>query len=254
MSGKFSRSFSYDGLSRLTSENNPESGITTYTYDYAGQEGDLRTRVQPRANQTDSNVTTTTTYTYDALHRLKVVDYGDPQVSFTWPLNFTYDQTPVGGHSPAYPKGRLTQAISPMPLRIPCLATTPWVARWMSGNARRFQGQNCTTGTHLTLTYDKLGELTSLLNAGDNITLTYGYNNAAELNSVTSSRNTPPLPSSLLSITSFDAWGHALTELKGDGKTTSLQFNNRGFLTSVGVSNLFSVSMTYAPNGQRDES
>src|SRR5208283_4934841 len=55
-----SRSFQFDGLSRLTQAINPESGTVNYTYDASGQQGDLYTRVAPQANQTGSATTTTT--------------------------------------------------------------------------------------------------------------------------------------------------------------------------------------------------
>ena len=64
--GVQTRAFSYTTLSRLWSAANPESGTTGYAY-YAS--GDLRTRTGA------SNVVSS--FTYDALHRMKTKAYSD---------------------------------------------------------------------------------------------------------------------------------------------------------------------------------
>ncbi len=96
------RSYSYDGLSRLTTESNPESGTTSYTYDsvsstycYGGETsaGDLVSKVDANSNRT--------CYYYDGLHRL--TDVGNSNQSATNPcLRFRYDSsTGVTGSYPA---------------------------------------------------------------------------------------------------------------------------------------------------------
>jgi RHS repeat-associated protein len=60
------RSFTYDGLSRLLSATNPESGTISYTYD---NNGNLKTKKAPQPNQIGA-LTVTTSYNYDALNRL----------------------------------------------------------------------------------------------------------------------------------------------------------------------------------------
>jgi len=84
--GQF-RNFSYDGLSRLTSASNPESGNITYTYDLASN---LKTKFDARS--------ITTTYTYDDLNRLRIKDY-----SGTTTPDVTYNYDPAI----QYGKGRL---------------------------------------------------------------------------------------------------------------------------------------------------
>src|SRR5713101_2002027 len=59
------RSFTYDGLGRMTSETNPETGTTTYVYDSRSgysSPGDLVSKVDANGNNTP--------YYYDALHRI----------------------------------------------------------------------------------------------------------------------------------------------------------------------------------------
>ena len=100
--GYQTRSFTYDGLSRLTQEVNPEMLTKTYVYDTL-HGGDLHTRTAGEPNSTSSS--STTTYTYDALHRLTNITYGDP---YTPPSYFYWDtQSWWNGVPTNYPKGRL---------------------------------------------------------------------------------------------------------------------------------------------------
>jgi YD repeat-containing protein len=81
------RIYKYDGLSRLTSEKNPESGSVSYTYNL---NGDLATKIAPAPNQTGSS-TVTTTYTSDLLHRLTKKSYSEG----TPTANFYFDSAPT---------------------------------------------------------------------------------------------------------------------------------------------------------------
>ena len=70
-----SRSYSYDGLGRLTSETNPESGTTNYTYDSDStcgtSKGDLVKKQDAVGN--------VTCMAYDALHRVTAIaSHPDP--------------------------------------------------------------------------------------------------------------------------------------------------------------------------------
>lgn len=101
-----SRSFSYDGLSRLLSATNPESGTITYTYD---GNGNLLTKTSPAPNQTNSSVTQTISYCYDALNRMISKWYTAPTCTQASPLaNYFYDQTAYNGLTIAYGLGRRT--------------------------------------------------------------------------------------------------------------------------------------------------
>src|SRR5947199_3295194 len=87
--GLNARSYNYDMLGRLTSESNPESGTVTSTYD-SGTAGDLYQRIAPKPNQTNPATKVTTTYGFDALHRLSRKDYSDG----TLPAILLYDTNP----------------------------------------------------------------------------------------------------------------------------------------------------------------
>jgi RHS repeat-associated protein len=78
------RSFVYDGLSRLTSATNPESGTLAYSYATsggglcAGDASAVCTKTAPSPNQPASGFATVqTTYAYDAMNRLTGESYAD---------------------------------------------------------------------------------------------------------------------------------------------------------------------------------
>jgi RHS repeat-associated protein len=83
------RTFTYDSLSRLLTAANPESGNATYSYN---PDGTLATKIAPAPNQTGST-TVTTTYTYDALHRLTQKSFSDS----TPTAKYGYDAVPPTG-------------------------------------------------------------------------------------------------------------------------------------------------------------
>jgi RHS repeat-associated protein len=79
------RTFAYDGLSRLTSATEPESGTTTYTYDL---NSNLLTKTSP---------TVPITYTYDALNRLTSKSYsGNTMLT----VAYGYDGASISSSSP----------------------------------------------------------------------------------------------------------------------------------------------------------
>src|SRR6185312_17018587 len=106
--GGQTRSFTYDGLQRLLSSTQPESGTTSYQYD---ADSDLTWRKDARGEQT--------CYQYDSLNRLQKKVYysgsipdaqggncdGVPASSLLLPtVAYTYDSSTV-----PYSIGRLTQ-------------------------------------------------------------------------------------------------------------------------------------------------
>ena len=103
--GAQTRSFSYDGLSRMLSESNPESGTAHYTYDTdttcGTSKGDEVKRVDAAGN--------TICYAWDGVHRLTQVTYpSGPNAGYTQGKYFNYDNPDTSdGVTSTYSLGRL---------------------------------------------------------------------------------------------------------------------------------------------------
>ena len=142
--------YAVTGLSDVTTQTSPDTGVTTRTFDTAGN---VKTSRDARG--------LLTTYTYDALHRLTQALYGDS--TFT---TYTYDQGVNG-------IGRLTGMTDPGPI------ITSWTYTTMGRVATKTQtiGSGATARTHqLSYSYNSTtGQLISITYpSGKLITYAYG--------------------------------------------------------------------------------
>jgi len=101
------RTFTYDGMGRLTSENNPETGgTTTYVYDTDAtcgtSAGNLMKTTDPAGN--------VTCYSWDALHRNTSKVYKSGPYSTTPTKCFVYDSATVNSASMPYAKTHMAEA------------------------------------------------------------------------------------------------------------------------------------------------
>jgi len=106
--GAQTRTFQTDALGRTISVIEPESGTTTYSYNYIAGSGLRVIRTRPQANQTNPNTYTTTTTQYDGLGRITSVTYSDnltPTKTFAYDMATGWNNTTLGAS-----KGRLTYA------------------------------------------------------------------------------------------------------------------------------------------------
>ncbi|HEX8817223.1 MAG TPA: RHS repeat-associated core domain-containing protein [Terriglobales bacterium] len=246
------RTFSYDALRRLTSETNPESGTTTYTYDYSSgsvnEKGDLYTRQRPAAN--GKSGTTTTTYTHDPWHRLTGVNYSDgtPTVGMYYDVAQSWE-----GTGPQNLKGNLTFAVAALGY-----ASTAFGYNPMNQVNLEYQctPQNC-------------GESTIILNFGRNLvediksmsdnainesaggaSYTYTYDALSRLTNFSSN-----VSGALLTATGnapYNALGELNSAALGNGIPRSLSYDKLGRpLTQNDGSNgsTYSYSLAYAGNG-----
>jgi YD repeat-containing protein len=100
------RTYAYDGLGRITSEINPESGTTSYVYDSdptcGTYKGDLVKKIDAVGN--------TSCYSYDSLHRPTGILYSGPYSVSTPNKYFVYDAATVNGVTMSNAKSRLAEA------------------------------------------------------------------------------------------------------------------------------------------------
>jgi RHS repeat-associated protein len=235
--GSETRTYGYDGLSRLTSEVNPEwTGGITYAYDASGQQGDLSQRIAPAPNQIGS-ATVTTSYAYDKLHRLNSKTYSDGTTPGAY---YYYDQSAPWGVALTNYMGRLTTEGT---------YNGSWVNKaefnYDSMGRSTLNAQAFATQYNLNYTYDYLGDRLTSTN-GLGLTLTYGYNQAAELTSVMSSLSDASHPSSLFSTPIYNALGALVSDHLGNG-SEAFTYDARGRLLS---GNTLQPDLTHNTPGQ----
>jgi len=223
------RSYSYDGLSRLLTEKNPEiayiscgggSYSVCYAYD-TGSAGDLYTKTFPKP----SGGTVTATYTWDNLHRPTGTTFNDSSPSYT----YAYDASTEWGNTLSNPKGRMVlqnhgnfaesiYSYDAMGRIINTWACTPDICG--------------TSNKELTYTYNFLGEPATLLDASGT-TFTYSYNRIGELTGITSSLANSTHPGTLFSGGTYNPFGKLTQGTYGDGIIRNNSYDKMGRLTEI---------------------
>ena len=226
------RSFVYDALSRLTSASNPEAGTITYSYDL---NGNLTTRVVPKANQTGT-AQTTHNYSYDVLNRLVKESHLDPNQGTEL---YSYDGIALTGCSgPAPPKinsptnliGRrsgMCAGLSSLTLSYDAMGRSLFEATANKGSSAKTYIVGYTyylNGSLNTLTYP----------SGDVVTYTVG--GAGRTTQVADSANTFVAPPTS-PPTMYAPHGALVGMTSGTGIVTSNAYNDRlqPFMLSAGV-------------------
>lgn len=251
-SGIAARTFNYDSLSRLLSAYNPESGSITYTYD---ANGNLLTKTAPAPNQTGS-ATVTTCYGnwtgtscdgtgYDALNRVTKKSYSD---GTTPTVTFSYD-TPNSSCPSCYLNrvGRLGQSSVPgwsFNYGYDAMGRLTDKDLWMASPS----GVN-----YLDYTYDLLGDIMS--ETAGYSSVSYIYNTAARLTSVTSSYSDPNNPPNLISAMHYNAFGGLTSDTLGSGETETYAYvpkltRLQSYSAVLNTTTTYSFNVTsFAPNG-----
>ena len=182
------RSFVYDGMSRLTTAANAESGTTIYSYD---GNGNVTSKVDARGSATGG-----VWYCYDGLNRITVKAYTSQNCSSpTSPAaTYSYDSSSVSGNQ--NPVGRLTneKVFSGSTL---LTQRQPYAYDAMG---RLKTEQQCVLGScsgtpyTLSYTYDAAGNLWTSTNGvtAPQAQLTYGYDAGGRLDLITSSLSSEP--------------------------------------------------------------
>lgn len=162
------RTFTYNSLSQLLTAVNPESGTINYTYD---SDGNVLTKVAPKPNQTGA-LTVTTTYAYDALHRLTQKSYND---GTTATVKYGYDAVALSGCATAPPSLTILNGKGRRTAMCEASGATSWSYDPEGATLtekRTIQGSSAITKT-ISYTYNLDGSLATLVNpSGRTITYT----------------------------------------------------------------------------------
>jgi RHS repeat-associated protein len=219
---KQTRAYAYDDLGRLTSETNPESAITTYTYDAdttcGTSKGDLVKKIDAKGN--------TICYAYDALHRVTSTTYAGPYSTTTPNRYFVYDAAMVNSVAMANAKTRVAEAYTST-----C--------------------QTCSKITDLGFSYTVLGqpadvyELTPHSGPYYHVTNSYFANGA-----VNQLSNLVGLPTITYGV---DAEGrvNSASASSGQNPLTAASYNPASEATGITFGSTDSDSFTYDPNTNR---
>ena len=236
------RTFTFDGLSRLMQATNPESGTVNYTYDTSGQQGDLYTRVAPQANQTGS-ATTTTTYSYDSMHRLLGKTYSDG----TAPVSYAYDAATELGASLVNTKGRIVYGVSNN-----SASAFSYDTMGRTANIWSCTPYNCGTGTYeIGSTFDYVGDMltftdsNTFTNRSTPVTFTYSYDEDSRLTGMSSSYTGTKYPATLFTVNTINALGASTVSTLGNGVMRTSGYDTRERLTSSADTNGSKTTYSY---------
>ena len=219
--GQQTRSYTYDGLSRMTSSRVPESGNAPVTYTWTDF-GAPATRIEPRLVP-NSSAHITTTHTYDDYNRPQGISYNDgtPGITYTYGLPNAANNgggrlirivaapvAPATGLSAAEDyqydaMGRVTQCATTLQ---PIGSSTPagsYTTRYTYNADGTVAALTYPSGRVISSAFDDVGRLTRILNNGNamldiganynaagmvlhgtygnGVQATYGYNNQLQL-------------------------------------------------------------------------
>jgi RHS repeat-associated protein len=237
--GSETRSYSYDGLSRLTQQTTPEGG-TTYNY-YTTSAGSLCANNQKLVCRKTDARSITTTYSYDAMDRLTGKSYSNGDAS----VAYYYDQTSYNGLTISNGKGQRTG-----------MSDGSGQTAWSYDTMGRIVAEERSIGTvtkTISYAYNLDGSRASITYPSGRV-LSYTYGNDARPVSAVDSANsinyaksaTYAPPGGLASVVSGQSGSFS-------GITTSNGYNNRLFPTGLGASSsngtALSLSYTYFANG-----
>lgn len=240
--GAQSRSYQYDGLSRLTQETTPEAGTVTLSYLSSGAQcsGDPSSpcsRTAPAPNQTGS-ATVTTTYLYNTANQLKqtthsdttgteIYTYGTSASSFNVGrlINMT---DPSGSEVYTYDRiGRVTQVSK-------TIGSSTYNTQYAYNAADQPTSVTYPSGRVVDYNYDSVGDLCQI-----------AHSLSTQCNATT--------PYLALPSNSYDASGRPLTATYGNGVVATASYSPQTFeLTSLGyakgATTLFGLNYYYQQN------
>src|SRR6185437_5268487 len=234
------RVFSYDGLSRLLTASNPESGAWSYRYDSDAAcaapntfAGDLVSRTDARGIRA--------CFQLDALHRVTQRSYSDGT-----PTALYFFDSPLGWSSSLQNTvGRLSREwVGTEPLA--AAATFSYDAMGRASSAQQCTPSNCGNGWQQTAySFDLAGELLRSAPSVGAATTT-GYDLAGRAMSLSSSAS-----GTMVASVERDARGGELSATLGNGVAETRAWDARGRPTAITDGSAYNLSgISYAPNGE----
>lgn len=244
------RTWQYDSLGRLISEQIPErQGATTlaYSFNSTGLQT-TRTRVGPnQAWGVASPTYVTATTQTDALYRPVSTSYND---GVTPTVSYAYD---TGGTSPATHNmfGNLASA-SVGSITDLFSYTSNGQIEWEQTCLASTCGSGSPSLIMQSFQYDLLGQITSASD-GAVRTIGYQYNSVAQLGQVTESSSDSTHPANILSSITYSALGVS-SFTHGNGLNGQLAYDSRGRINGLQIqtsapANVYSYSLSWAGNG-----
>lgn len=249
--GSQTRTWQYDGLSRLTKEVTPEGGTVTLSYlnssgsPCSGNPSNPCSRTAPAPNQTGAG-TVTTTYTYDNANRITEKAYSDNSNT----VKYTYKPASGGGNAVGYlnsitdSSGAETYYYTPM--------------KQISEVVKKVGS----TSYDIFYYYNSAGELTQITYPSGR-KVYYNYDGVGHLCQVAAASSTScNAASAYLTLPSaqYDAAGRPLSATYGNGIVASATYDPNSFaLTSInykagsttllGLNYYYQQNSTYCPTG-----
>jgi RHS repeat-associated protein len=245
-----SRSFSYDGLGRMTAETNPENGTTRYHFDSSSMcgltsAGDL--------NDIDPNNGYFTCFSYDPLHRIiartHLTDPTTDNAQFIWDSS-TIENGTINVGQP----GRLAQAWTCAPTTVNCLSNFKTVEGFTyepRGDINWFYQSSPHSGGFYSVgeTRDAIGNMNFLGGIPAVPSLTIGaYDYEGRPTQINANAGTSPVAESI----TYGYFG-ALSVTYGSGDYDTFTYDSLGHMTSylynIGASSYYKGSLSWNSNG-----
>jgi RHS repeat-associated protein len=243
------RSFGpYDGLGRMASETNPETGYVQYFYDsdsYCGSTGgagNLYKRVDNAGN--------ITCFAYDGLHRLTAE--GNGNVSGNTTRYFAYDTASLNGTAMTNAVGHMAEAYTAVAPNLTTKTTDEYFGYDIRGQMTDLYQLSSHSGGyfHTTASYNVNGTPAAVGGTGPMTALTYGLDGEGRVATISSASG-----QNGLSGTTYDEWGHVKEIDFGSGDKETFSFDpNTGRMTEyksfvgTAVKQVYG-DLTWNPNG-----
>ena len=243
--GSQTRSYQYDGLSRVTQNTTPEAGTVTYSY----TNGSSLCSGNPSAPCTKTDARgIVTTYSYDAANRLTGKTHNP---STTGPETYTY-----GTSAASYNKGRLYQMTDP--------SGSETYTYDQAGRVTNVAKVINSTTYNIGYQYNTGGQLTQITYPSGRV-VQYSYDDVGHLCTVAASASANcgsyTNPYLTISSSSYDAAGRPLNVTYGNGVVGAATFYpqqsqlatlsyTKGSTTLFGLNYYYQKDSSHCPNGQ----